>query len=77
MIRFGSCLLLFLAVIGVSGLESQHKRRDHGLKDLKTFIKHLHEEYDKPISTRVQVYTDEVYRKKKEMEDQINSYEIE
>lgn len=68
--------ILLIGPLVVSGLEHK-KHHDHGLKNLRAFIKHLHEEYDKPISTRVQIFSDEAYRKRKAMEDQINSYDIE
>ena len=57
--------------------EGKRHRHDHGLKELRSFIKHLHEEYEKPIPTKVFVMSDAGYRKRKAIEDQIKSYDIE
>ena len=65
--------VFFIAFLG----ESKRPKHDHGLGNLKSFIEHLHEEYDKPITTQVQLMSDEVYRKKHEMDQLVDSYKIE
>ncbi len=63
-------------VVALVVSDGKKLRHDHGLGNLKSFIKHLHEEYDRPITTQVQLISDEVYRKKAEMDQLVESYKI-
>lgn len=69
---------IFKVIAGVCLLRSDVlARKDHGLRNLKSFIKHLHEEYDKPISTQVQLLSDDAFKQKDDMKRLVESYDIE
>lgn len=59
----------------------EHKNRyeikkDHGVDRIRSLVTKFRKEYEKPISARVLVLTDEHYNKLKHRSEEISSYNV-
>ena len=70
-------LFTLLATMCAGVVHKRFEREDHGLGKLKSLLRHFHEEYDHPMTMRVELLDDKKYFQREARKKEIASYIIE